>query len=35
MTNDRFLALINSALKITSGKNFSKFGIMLEVNNEL
>ena len=35
MTSDRFLALINSTLKVVSGKNYSKVGIILEVNNEV
>ena len=35
MTSDRFLALSNSALKKVSGKNYSKVGIILKVNNEV
>ena len=35
MTSDQFLALSNSALKEVSGKNYSKVGIILEVNNEI
>ena len=34
MTSDRFLALSYSALKVVS-KNYSKVGIILEVNNEV
>ena len=34
MTSDRFLALSNSALKVVSGNNHYKVGIILEVNNE-
>ena len=33
MTRDRFLALSNSTLKVLSGKSYSRFGIILEVNN--
>ena len=35
MTRDRFLALSNSTLKVVGGKSYSKFGIILEVNNEV
>ena len=35
MTSDRFLALSNSALKVFSGKNYSKVRIIFEVNNEV
>ena len=35
MTSYRFSALGNSALKVVSGKNYSTFGIILEVNNEV
>ena len=34
-TRDRFLALSNSTLKVVGGKSYSKFGIILEVNNEV
>ena len=33
MTSDRFLALSNLTLKVVIGKNYSKFEIILEVNN--
>ena len=33
MTSDRFLALSNSALKVVSGKNYSRVGIILELSN--
>ena len=35
MTSDQFLVLSNSALKEVSVKNYSKVGIILEVNNEI
>ena len=35
MTGDQFSALSKSGLKVVSGKNYSKVGIILEVNNEV
>ena len=35
MTSDRFLVLSNSVLKVKSEKNYSKFGLILEVTNEV
>ena len=35
MIRDQFLALSNSILKVVSGKNYSKFAINLEWNNEV
>ena len=35
MTSEQFLALSNSTLKVESGKNYSKIGIILKVNNEV
>ena len=35
MRIDRFLALSNSALKVVRGENYSKVGIILEVNNKV
>ena len=35
MTRGHFLALSNSALKVVSGKKYSKVGIILEVNNDV
>ena len=35
MTSNRFLVLVNTALKVVSGKNYSEAGIILEVNNEV
>ena len=34
MTSERFLALSISALKVVNGKNYTKVGIILEVNTE-
>ena len=35
MPSGRFFGLSNSALKVVSGKNYSKVGFILEVNNEV
>ena len=35
VTSDRFLALTNSAFTVVSEKNYSKFGIILDINNEV
>ena len=35
MTSNQFLVLNNSALKLVNETNYSKFGIILEVNNDV
>ena len=35
VTSNRFLVLSNCALKVVNGKDYSKIGIILEVNNKV